>query len=81
MDIRAELLSEIDAFRAGLPPHVRMAETTFGRLAVDDGKFVQRLRDGKGVTLATIERVRAFIKNYRQQPAPPANDTTTPEAA
>lgn len=38
-----------------------MAESTFGRVAVNDGKFVGRLRSGRGVTMKTIERVRAFI--------------------
>jgi hypothetical protein len=38
-----------------------VAESTFGRLAVNDGKFVGRLRDGSRVTPPTVERVRAFI--------------------
>ena len=46
----------------------RMAESTFGRCAVNDGKFVSRLKDGSDVTLATAERVRAFIQ------ASPAGD-------
>ncbi len=40
-----------------------IAETTFGRLAVNDGKFVGRLRAGRGVTTRTIERVRTFLGN------------------
>ena len=39
----------------------RMAESTFGRLAVNDGKLVGRLRLGGRVTTDTVERVRAFI--------------------
>jgi hypothetical protein len=38
-----------------------LAESTFGRLAVNDGKFVNRLRDGGRITTMTYERVRAFI--------------------
>lgn len=38
-----------------------VAETTFGRLAVNDGKFVSRLRDGGRITTTTFERVRSFI--------------------
>jgi hypothetical protein len=38
-----------------------MAETTFGRVAVNDGKFVGRLRAGKQITLATLERVEAYL--------------------
>jgi hypothetical protein len=39
----------------------RMAETTFGRRAVNDGKLAGRLRNGGRVTLDTVGRVRAFI--------------------
>ena len=46
-----------------------IAESTFGRLAVNDGKFVGRLRAGRGVTTRTIERVRDFLENGRPAPA------------
>ena len=51
------LISEIENYcrAAGV------AESTFGRQAVNDGKFVGRLRQGKGVTTATVARVRAYI--------------------
>lgn len=51
------LLQEISAFCR----LADMAETTFGRRAVNDGKFVGRLKYGGKVTTATVERVRAFI--------------------
>jgi hypothetical protein len=38
-----------------------MAESTFGRRAVNDGKFVARLRDGARVTPETLERVFDFM--------------------
>jgi hypothetical protein len=38
-----------------------MAESTFGRRAVNDGKFVSRLRDGARITPETWERVARFI--------------------
>ena len=38
-----------------------IAESTFGRKAVNDGKFVGRLRDGKGVTTATVAKVQRFL--------------------
>jgi hypothetical protein len=38
-----------------------MAESTFGRRAVNDGKFVARLRDGARVTPETLERVAGFL--------------------
>lgn len=55
-----ELLREIQSFcrRAG------MAETTFGRLAVNDGKLASRLRAGRSVTSGTRDRVDAFMRDY-----------------
>ena len=38
-----------------------MAESTFGRRAVNDGKFVARLRDGARITPETLERVSEFL--------------------
>src|ERR1700753_893279 len=38
-----------------------MAESTFGRRAVNDGKLVQRLREGKRITIDTLDRILAFI--------------------
>ena len=38
-----------------------VAESTFGRHAVNDGKFVDRLREGGRITTTTFERVRSFI--------------------
>ena len=61
MSTIAALLTEIEAFceEAGI------AEATFASRAVRDGKFVARLRAGKGVTIATIDRVRAYIAAER----------------
>ena len=60
------LLEEITAFcRAS-----GMAETTFGRRAVNDGKLMPRLKSGGGVTLDTAERVRAFIAAEGREAAP-----------
>ncbi len=54
------LLDEIIVFcrRAGI------AETTFGRLAVNDGKLVSRLRDGRRVAADTRERIRRYILDH-----------------
>jgi SAM-dependent methyltransferase len=52
------LLDEISAYCR----RVVMAETTFGRLAVNDGKLVNRLRCGSRVTLETASRVRTFME-------------------
>jgi len=50
-----------------------MAESTFGRRAVNDGKFVARLRDGARVTPETLERVFNFMA--KQGVAPPREAT------
>jgi hypothetical protein len=56
----SEFLREVGAYcrEAGL------AETTFGRLAVNDGKLVARLRDGGRITGRTLERIRAYISEH-----------------
>lgn len=40
-----------------------VAESTFGRLAVNDGKFVSRLRDGGRLRAETLDRVREFMRS------------------
>ncbi|MCZ6604554.1 MAG: hypothetical protein O7A03_05360 [Alphaproteobacteria bacterium] len=54
---RAEILEEISGYCriAGL------AESTFGRRAVNDGKLVSRIRDGGRITERTLGRIHAFI--------------------
>jgi hypothetical protein len=41
-----------------------VAESTFGRRAVNDGKFVARLRDGARVTPETLERVSTYLTRH-----------------
>lgn len=55
------LLDDIERFcrRSGI------AESTFGRSAINDGKLCARLRGGKSVTLATAERVRRYIRLHQ----------------
>src|SRR5258706_13774986 len=53
------LLAEIVTFCQ----RIGMAESTFGRRAVNDGKFVPRLRFGGRVTTQTVERVHAFMED------------------
>src|SRR5438105_2555816 len=38
-----------------------MAESTFGRRAVNDGKLVHRLREGKRITIDTLDRMPFYI--------------------
>ncbi len=59
------LLQEI----SGYCRRIGMAESTFGRLAVNDGKLVSRLRFGGRVTIETVERVRAFMTQKEQSGA------------
>jgi hypothetical protein len=40
---------------------LKIAQSTFGRLAVNDGKFVTRLQQGGRVTLHTVNRIHQFI--------------------
>jgi hypothetical protein len=56
-----ELLQEIIEFcrRTGL------AESTFGRRAVNDGKLANRLRNGGRITTETLDRIRAFMDANR----------------
>lgn len=63
MSETAELIREIESYCR----QTNTAESTFGRQAVNDGKFVARLRDGKGVTLKTLARVRKFIENSPEE--------------
>ena len=55
-----QLLTEI----ADYCRRVGMAESTFGRRAVNDGKLVGRLRIGGRVTMETVERVRTFMSEH-----------------
>ncbi|HZL58657.1 MAG TPA: hypothetical protein VFC38_03070 [Stellaceae bacterium] len=71
------LLHEI----SGYCRRVGMAESTFGRLAVNDGKLVSRLRFGGRVTVETVERVRDFIDRGRQAPASRQPRMPTPAPA
>ncbi len=63
-----ELLQEISEYcrQTGL------AESTFGRRAVNDGKLASRLRHGGRITTETLDRIRAFMANNRAPAARPA---------
>ncbi len=60
-----QLLGEI----ADYCRRVGMAESTFGRRAVNDGKLVSRLRIGGRVTMETVARVQGFMSEH---PSPEA---------
>ena len=60
MDTRTTLIDEIEVFcrQEGI------AESTFGVRAVNDGKFVGRLRNGGRITTDTIDKVHAFMQSH-----------------
>jgi hypothetical protein len=70
-----ELLQEISDYcrQTGL------AESTFGRRAVNDGKLASRLRHGGRITTETLDRIRSFMVNNRNAAARPSVIARTQE--
>lgn len=66
MSETSQLLREIECFIRD----ARMAASTFGRKAVNDGKLVGRLQAGSTVTLEKAARIRAFMRENPPAPAP-----------
>ena len=62
------LLAEIQAFCRSQA----MAETAFGRAAINDGKLVSRLRDGGRITTQTLERLRTYMSRAGAEPLEPS---------
>lgn len=58
MEDNRDIIERIEAYcqRHGI------AESTFGRLAVNDGKLVPRLRNGSSITMRTFRALDAFLK-------------------
>lgn len=61
--MRRDILDDISRFCATNG----IAETTFGRLAVNDGKLARRLRAGCSLRPATVDRIATFIYQYPKQ--------------
>lgn len=57
----AKLLSEIERYLVAADMHA----STFGLLALNDGKLVMRLRAGSSVTLRTADKIRAWMAENR----------------
>src|SRR3954463_12989318 len=79
-----EILGEIREFCRA----TQTAESTFGRLVVNDGKLVSRLRDGAKITTGTLDKVRAYLSEHRtaspsaqSEPAPTAKPLNGAAAA
>src|SRR6266851_4664423 len=49
-----------------------LAESTFGRRAVNDGKLTARLRNGGRITTDTLDRIRGFMAENRTAAPRPA---------
>ena len=62
-----QILSQISEFCR----QADMAESTFGRRAVNDGKLVHRLREGKRITIDTLDRIQAYIAASMPGGVPP----------
>lgn len=63
-----QLLQEISDYCR----HTGLAESTFGRRAVNDGKLASRLRHGGRITTETLDRIRSFMQSNREAGARPA---------
>jgi hypothetical protein len=57
-----QIIQEITAFCR----EYGLAESTFGRHAVNDGKLTARLRNGGRVTTETVDRIREFMTTWRE---------------
>src|SRR5262245_40254827 len=72
-----ELLQEISEYCR----HTGLAESTFGRRAVNDGKLTSRLRHGGRITTETLDRIRAFMHSNRTPAERPAVLARGPDRA
>src|SRR5260370_13957961 len=69
-----QILSQISEFCR----QADMAESMFGRRAVNDGKLVQRLREGKRITIDTLDRIQAYIAASMPGGVPPPRGLEVP---
>lgn len=79
-----DLITEIDAHLAWREAQdQRLAETTFGRLAANDGKLMGRLRSGSGITVSTMQAIQIWIAADRAAilAARPSSRSHTPGKA
>src|SRR6201997_5473059 len=63
-----QLLQEISDYCR----HTGLAESTFGRRAVNDGKLTARLRNGGRITTDTLDRIHGFMAAHPAQTDRPA---------
>lgn len=63
-------MSEIQGLITEIENYCRdkgLAESTFGRLAVGNSKLMARLRNGQGVTLRTVDKIRQYMRAEQSQ--------------
>lgn len=65
MKTEPDIIADIESFCSA----AGMAESTFGRLAVNDGKLVRRLRSGGRMWPETLARVRQFMEQSTKEAA------------
>jgi len=68
-----QILGEIREFCRA----TQTAESTFGRLVVNDGKLVSRLRDGAKITTGTLDKVRAYLQAISGGGSPGSSSSIT----
>lgn len=59
----------------------RMPETTFGIRAMSDPSFIAKLRKGRSVRIDTAEKLRGFMRDYKQDGKPRPNKIAAQPAA
>ncbi len=59
--ISEQFLAEVEAFLA----RTKMGPTAFGRQALKNPGFVLNLRRGLSPSLTTVDKVRAFMADYK----------------
>jgi hypothetical protein len=57
--------SIIDMIESYCATHA-MAETTFGKKAVNDGKLLSRLREGKSISIDTYNRIVGLVSKVEE---------------
>lgn len=72
-----KLIDEIDAFLT----EFGISEHHFGRIAANNGRLVERLRDNRRIWPDTEENVRNFIAAERQRRRERARRKSKPESA
>ena len=60
-----KFLHEVEDFLA----RHNMTGARLGKLALNDTRFVDRLRDGASPRLVSADRIREFMRNYKPRPS------------